>query len=96
MTLFNAKTLVRTGLALAACAVIGGTALKAEATPIGFDLSISGDFNVPLFSLTNQSASAQLVAFDVTIGNTSCTSSNNLRPLSGFDNGEFGSSLVAV
>ena len=40
------------------------------AGPIGFNLTINGNTNVPTFTLTNQSTTAQITDYSVTIGNT--------------------------
>lgn len=41
---------------------------ESRAAPIGFTLELSGDTNVPVFSLTNDSSSASIVDFFFTIG----------------------------
>lgn len=45
-------------------------AAPAGAATLGFDLTISGNTNVPTFSLDNTSTSAQIIGASVTIGDT--------------------------
>lgn len=56
-------------------ALVGATMIAigssaATAGPIGFSYAISGDVNVPTFALTNQSDTAQITGYTLTIGDT--------------------------
>tara|TARA_B100000614_G_scaffold256414_1_gene274933 strand:- start:541 stop:1236 length:696 start_codon:yes stop_codon:yes gene_type:complete len=54
--------------AVAALMAIGMATSEAQAAPIGYSLELSGNANVPTFTLTNQSVSAQITSFTFTIG----------------------------
>lgn len=56
-------------LAAAGVTVVAG--VPAFGATVGFDLTISGDDNVPTFNLTNTSTAADLTSFAFTIGDTS-------------------------
>lgn len=56
-------------LAAAGVTVVAGA--PAFGATVGFDLTISGDDNVPTFNLTNTSTAADLTSFAFTIGDTS-------------------------
>ena len=56
---------------LAAAGMIMASSAPALAATVGFGLTLSGDPNIPTFTLTNTSTAADLTSFAFTIGDTS-------------------------
>ena len=56
-------------IALPLAALLLLCAVPAKASPIGFTLTLGTNYNFPLISLTNTSATATITDFTLTIGN---------------------------